>query len=178
MSADITLSVTHATTYRYASPVETAQHLATIRPLDRPWQRVVSHRLSIDPAPSYETSHGDAFGNEVCYFSFDAPHDSLQLTSQTTVVLTPRWIGLDPFATRKWDDVAAELRYRAGGAYRPESEFVFASPNIALAPELRAYAAGSFPEGRPLLSGVRDLTHRIYEDFEYDPDASTRCRPS
>ena len=178
MSADVTLSVTHATTYRYASPVETAQHLATIRPLDRPWQRVVSHRLTIDPAPSYETSHGDAFGNEVCYFSFDAPHDSLQLTSETTVVLTPRWTALDPLATRAWDDVAAELRYRAGGAYRPESEFVFASPNIALAPELRAYALPSFAPGTPIVAGAIDLMHRIHADFAYEPRATAFDTPA
>lgn len=178
MSAEITLSVTHATTYRYASPVETAQHLATIRPLERPWQRVLSHRLRIDPAPSYETSHADAFGNEVCYFSFDAPHDSLQLTSETTVVLAPRWIGLDPFASRAWEDVAAELRYRAGGAYRPESEFVFASPNIALAPELRAYALPSFAPGTPLVAGAIDLMHRIHAEFAYKPQTTAFDTPA
>jgi transglutaminase-like putative cysteine protease len=178
VSAEITLSVTHATTYRYASPVETAQHLATIRPLERPWQRVLSHRLSIDPAPSYETSHADAFGNEVCYFSFDAPHDSLQLTSETTVVLAPRWIGLDPFASRAWEDVAAELRYRAGGAYRPESEFVFASPNIALAPELRAYALPSFAPGTPLVAGAIDLMHRIHAEFAYKPQTTAFDTPA
>lgn len=178
MSADVRLSVSHVTTYRYSMPVETAQHLATIRPLACPWQRVVSYRVSIDPAPSYETSHVDAFGNEVRYFSFDAPHDHLRVTSEATVVLTRRWGALVPGATPSWDSVAADLRYRAGAAYRPESEFVFASPNITLASELRDYALPSFAPGTPLVEGAIDLMHRIHADFAYKPQATTFDTPA
>lgn len=178
MSGEIRLSVSHATTYRYSVPVETARHLATIRPRDCPWQRVIFHRVCIDPLPSYEKSHVDAFGNEVRYFSFDAPHDYLQVTSETTVALTPRWTGLDASATRAWDDVAAGLCYRAGGAYMPESEFVFASPNIALAPELSVYARPSFAPGTPLVAGAIDLMHRIHADFAYRPQTTAFDTPA
>jgi len=178
MSADVRLSITHETTYRYSTPVETAQHLATIRPLECPWQRVVSHRLRIDPAPSYETSHIDAFGNEVRYFSFDAPHDHLSVTSESTVVLTPRWGSLVASATPAWEELAAALRFRAGGAYIPESEFVFASPNIALAPELHDYALASFPPGTPLVAGAIDLMHRIHADFAYQPQTTAFDTPA
>jgi transglutaminase-like putative cysteine protease len=178
MSADVSLSVSHVTTYRYSMPVETAQHLAAIRPLECPWQRVMSYRLSIDPAPSYETSHVDAFGNEVHYFSFDAPHDFLTVTSESTVELTRRWDALVPSATLPWDRVADELRYRAGAVYLPESEFVFASPNIALAPELRDYALPSFAPGTPLVEGAIDLMHRVHADFAYKPQATTFDTPA
>ena len=178
MSAEITLSVSHVTSYSYSMPVETAQHLATIRPLDCPWQRVTSHRLRIEPAPSYETTHVDAFGNEVRYFSFDTPHDYLRVTSETTVVLTPRWVGLAPEATPAWEDVAAQLRYRAGGVYLPESEFVFASPNIALSPDLREYALPSFAPGTPIMAGAIDLMHRIRAEFAYEPQATAFDTPA
>lgn len=178
MSAEVRLSVSHTTTYRYSTPVETALHLATVRPLDRPWQRVVTHHVSIDPAPSYETARIDAFGNEVRYFSFDAPHESLLVTSETTVVLTPRWDALDASATPTWEDVAAQLRFRAGGPYRPESEFVFASPNIELAPELRDYALPSFAPGVPIVAGAIDLMHRIHAGFTYEPQATAFDTPA
>lgn len=178
MGAEVSLLVSHVTTYRYSVPVETAQHVATIRPLECPWQRVVSYRWSIDPTPSYETSHIDAFGNEVRYFSFDAPHDSLRVTSETAVVLTRRWDALVPSAAPAWDRVAAELRYRAGAEYIPESEFVFASPNIALASELREYALPSFTPGTPLIEGAIDLMHRIHADFAYKPQATTFDTPA
>ncbi|GLU30541.1 transglutaminase family protein [Trinickia caryophylli] len=178
MSREITLSVSHATTYRYSMPVETAQHLATIRPLANAWQRIVSHSERIEPAPAYETSHIDAFGNEVLYFSFDTPHESLSLTSETTVVLSPRWQGFDPGATPAWEEVAHALGYRAGGQYLPETEFVFASPNVALGPALRTYALESFVPGAPLAAAAIDLMHRIHAEFAYDPQATAFDTPA
>lgn len=172
------LAVTHRTTYRYSTLVETAQHLATIRPLDLPWQRVLAHRECIEPSPSYQTSRRDAFGNEVLYFSFDAPHDYLQMTSVTSVLLSPRYASLDAHDTPAWEDVARLLRYTAGGAFHPESEFCFASPNIDLLPELRAYALESFAPGTPVLAGAIDLMHRIHADFAYRPSATAFDTPA
>ena len=77
-TAQTILSVSHRTTYRYSTFVETAQHLATIRPLECEWQRVISHEETIEPQPSYLHSRVDAFGNDVLYFTLDAPHERLQ----------------------------------------------------------------------------------------------------
>ena len=172
------LSVMHRTTYRYSTLVETAQHLATIRPLELPWQRVLAHRECIEPTPSYQTSRHDAFGNEVLYFSFDAPHDYLQMTSETTVLLSPRYASLDIAATPAWEDVAHALRYTAGGAFDAQSEFCFASPNIALLPELRAYALQSFAPGVAVAAGAIDLMHRIHADFTYETTATAFDTPA
>ncbi|MCX4163510.1 MULTISPECIES: transglutaminase family protein [Paraburkholderia] len=178
MTTATVLSVSHRTAYRYSTPVETAQHLATIRPLACPWQRVVSHTEQIEPTPSYLNSRIDAFGNDVLYFSLDAPHESLQMTSETVVRLSPRWHALDPDATPAWEEVAERLRFRAGGEFFPESEFCFASPNIVLLPALRAYALPSFAPGTPLVAGAIDLMHRIHADFEYRPATTTFDTPA
>ncbi|PMX35876.1 transglutaminase, partial [Pseudomonas sp. FW301-21B01] len=95
------------------------------------------------------------------------PHERLQLVSETTVALTPRWTDLDPLATPEWEDVADALRFRVGGQFRRETEFCFASPNIVPRPSLRDYALSSFPPGTPIAAGAIDLMHRIHEDFEY-----------
>ncbi|MGC2038046.1 transglutaminase N-terminal domain-containing protein, partial [Paraburkholderia caledonica] len=105
-NAPVVLSVSHRTTYHYSTYVETAQHLATIRPIVCAWQRVVSHDERIEPRPSYLNSRIDAFGNDVLYFALDTPHERLQLVSETTVALTPRWADLDPQATPAWEEVA------------------------------------------------------------------------
>ncbi|WP_114809977.1 transglutaminase family protein [Paraburkholderia kururiensis] len=178
MSGDVVLTVSHHTVYRYSTLVETAQHLATIRPLTCAWQRVMAHSERIEPEPSYRTSRVDAFGNDLLYFSFDSPHDYLKMTSETTVLLSPRWASLDPDATPPWEEVAQALRFRAGGAFHPETEFCFASPNIALLPELRAYAQRSFTPDMPLAAGAIDLMHRVYADFEYKPAATTFDTPA
>jgi transglutaminase-like putative cysteine protease len=175
---DTVLAVTHRTTYRYSTPVEIAQHLATIRPLHCPWQQVISHTERIEPVPSYVHSRVDAFGNDVLYFSLDAPHERLSMTSETTVRLTPRWSTLDADATPPWEDVAQRLRYRAGGSFHLESEFCYASPNISLDHELRDYAQASFDAGTPLVAGAIDLMHRIHADFEYRPSATEFDTPA
>jgi transglutaminase-like putative cysteine protease len=176
--AQTLLSVSHRTTYHYSTLVETAQHLATIRPLACSWQRVVAHTERIEPSPSYLHSRIDAFGNDVLYFALDAPHERLQMVSETTVQLTPRWRDLDPDATPVWEEVADSLRFRAGGVCHPQVEFCFGSPNVALKPSLRDYALRSFRPGTPIVAGAIDLMHRIYADFDYKPSATMFDTPA
>ncbi|SAL77086.1 transglutaminase-like superfamily protein [Caballeronia terrestris] len=172
------LSVSHRTTYRYSTFVETAQHLATIRPQNTAWQRVIAHEESIEPEPSYINSRVDAFGNDVLYFSLESPHRSLQMLSETTVELTPRWASLDPAATPAWETIAASTRFSAGAPFLPETEFCFASPNIGLRQDLQDYGRESFAEGRPLAEGAIDLMHRIHADFAYRPMSTSYDTPA
>jgi transglutaminase-like putative cysteine protease len=159
--------VLHRTTYHYSTFVETAQHLATIRPISNEAQAVLQHAERIEPEPSYLRSRVDTFGNEVVYFALDTPHDLLQLTSETTVRLRHRWSGFEPERTLPWEQVAEAMRYRAAAPFRAESEFCFASPYIVLHPSLRAYALESFKPGMPVAQGALDLMHRIHAEFEY-----------
>jgi transglutaminase-like putative cysteine protease len=178
MTGPTTLAVSHKTTYLYSAPVATAQHLATIRPLACAWQKIVSHNEYIDPDPTYRTSRIDAFGNDVLYFSLDTPHETLCMTSETVVQLSPRWDTLDASTTPAWEQVAGRLRYRAGTTYYPESEFCFASPNVVPSPELRAYAQPSFPPGTPIAEGAIDLMHRIHADFKYETTSTAFDTPA
>jgi transglutaminase-like putative cysteine protease len=178
MSRTTALCITHETTYRYSTVVETAQHLATIRPLACAWQQIAFHRESIKPDPSYMSSRIDAFGNDVIYFSLDTPHESLCMTSETVVELSPRWDMLDASTTPPWETVAERLRYRAGAAFYPESEFCFASPNVVPSPELRAFALPSFSPDTPIALGAIDLMHRIHADFDYEPSSTAFDTPA
>ncbi|WP_250469370.1 MULTISPECIES: transglutaminase family protein [unclassified Caballeronia] len=173
-----TLAVTHRTTYRYSTPVEIAQHLAVIRPLHCPWQQVIAHTERIEPVPSYVHSRVDAFGNDVLYFSLDAPHERLSMTSETTVRLVPRWNAFDPAETPPWEKVVQRLQYHAGARFFAESEFCYASPNIALDQALREYGAQSFEADTPLVVGAIDLMHRIHADFEYRPSSTAFDTPA
>lgn len=174
----LVLSVLHRTTYHYEAPVELARHLATIRPLSCSWQRVVAHVERIDPEPSYQNNRMDAFGNDVLYFSIDRPHDSLDVTSETTVEMLPRWSMLDARATPAWEDVAQALRFHAGGRFLPESEFCFDSPYISQSVALREFALPSFAPGMPLVAGAIDLMHRIHAEFEYEPSSTDFDTPA
>jgi transglutaminase-like putative cysteine protease len=54
---------------------------------------------------------------------------------------------------------------------------VFDSPYVPNSPALLAYAAPSFPSGRPLLDAVGELTRRIYQEYTYDPTATAVHTP-
>ncbi|HMP07581.1 MAG TPA: transglutaminase family protein, partial [Lacipirellulaceae bacterium] len=47
--------------------------------------------------------------------------------------------------------------------------FLVPTQRVALSPELTAYAAVSFPPGRPVVDALRDLTARIHREFRFDP---------
>jgi transglutaminase-like putative cysteine protease len=162
-----TLTVLHRTIYHYSTFVETAQHLATIRPVSNAAQEVLQHAERIEPEPSYLRSRVDTFGNEVVYFALDTPHEILQLTSETTVRLRHRWTGFEPGRTLPWEQIAEAMRYRAAAPFSAESEFCFASPYIVLHPSMHAYALESFKPGMPVAQGALDLMHRIHAEFEY-----------
>jgi transglutaminase-like putative cysteine protease len=174
----VTLTITHRTVYRYAMPVEIAQHQAVIRPLACPWQQILAHHERIDPEPSYMRSRIDAFGNEVLYFSLERPHDTLEMVSETTVQLQPRWRMLNPYATPPWEEVVHGLRFHVGGGFPAESEFCFPSPYIGRSAALRDYALPSFAPGAPVLAGAINLMHRIHADFAYLPASTTFDTPA
>jgi transglutaminase-like putative cysteine protease len=173
-----TLDVHHVTTYQYEWPVEHAQQRAVVTPPSYPWQAVGAHRTDVDPAPSHQHMRTDAFGNNVLHFMLDVPHESMRLTTCSTVTLTPRWATFDAARSTPWEAAAEMLRYRAGQPFHPETEFVYASPNVALDPGLRDYALQSFGPGVTVAAGAIDLMHRIHADFEYHSEITEVHTPA
>ena len=53
------------------------------------------------------------------------------------------------------------------------AHYLFASRQVSLDPEIRTYAAASFPAGRPLLAAATDLMRRIKADFVYEIGATS-----
>nr|WP_281380048.1 transglutaminase family protein [Nocardioides ginsengisegetis] len=53
------------------------------------------------------------------------------------------------------------------------TDFALASGQAPHHPEAAAYAAASFPDGRPVGEAVTDLVRRIHADFAYDKTATT-----
>jgi transglutaminase-like putative cysteine protease len=160
------LRVTHETTTHYAARVAVACHVAHLVPRDSPRQQVRDFELEIDPPPSHHTTASDAFGNTRACFALYKAHDMLRVrsTSRVHLAVPPP---PDPATSAPWEEVATLLQYHAGAPFEPAAEFVYASPFVPLLPELRHYAAASFPPARPLLAGAVDLMRRIHADFHY-----------
>ncbi len=170
------LRVVHRTGYVYSEPVSTSHHEAHLAPRDGEGRRTLVHDVAITPSPSLRRERFDYFGNRALHFSLREPHRSLEVVTTSVVDLTP----LDPpslSASPPWelvrDRVSQDRRRDLLDAYG----FVFDSPLVKSTPALRDYAAPSFPPGRPMLEGVRELTSRIRSDFVYDAEATDVSTP-
>jgi len=171
------LRVVHETTYRYAPRVDIAYHLACLMPQSGHAQQVADAEIAIEPTPAQQTTSADAFGNLRTWFALFTPHDVLRVRAESRVVVTPRFEGLDPEASARWETVRSALRYRVKAPFWPATDFLYASPFVPVLDELRAYAEDSFPAGRRLIAGAIDLMHRIHADFEYRPASTSISTP-
>lgn len=173
----VVLDVMHDTTYRYASEVALAHHIAYLRPAASPHQQVETFRIGVSPKPFVQRLTVDVFGNGRFYFSLDVPHSRLAVRAVSRVRLTTRYDDFDAAGTLAWRDVVHCLGYRVGGRYVPQNEFSFPSPYIPRHRELGSYAAASFPKDVSVADGAIDLMHRIHRDFRYDSDSTEISTP-
>jgi transglutaminase-like putative cysteine protease len=171
------LDVMHDTTYRYATDVALAHHLAYLRPAETAHQHLESFRVGVSPQPFVERLSRDVFGNVRFYFSLDVPHPKLAVRAVSRVRVAQRFDDFDPASTAPWREVCESLRYHAGAPHVPQVEFAFPSPYIPRHRELGTYAAASFTRDRTIAEGALDLMHRIHRDFKYDSDSTEVSTP-
>lgn len=168
--------VEHTTSYAYSEPVPVCHNEIHLVPRGLPRQRILSNSITVKPQPSSLSTHTDAFGNTVGYFSIQEPHEQLTVASSSSVeVLAPEpWQQLPE---RGWDLLREHLDRATGPEALQAKQFRFESPLVRTLEPLAAWASDIFPPGRPWAEAVVDLTRRIYRDFVYDPTATTTSTP-
>ena len=169
------LHVLHETAYDYAPMVRTAQHMAHLKPAHDARQQLLSHQLTVDPAPVQRSEARDAFGNVRSFFSLEYAHEFLRVQADSLVQTSTV---AEPADSLPWEQAAERMRYHRAARYDAAAEFAFASPYVPRHEAFVAYARASFPEGRPLLEAARDLTRRIHRDFEYVTTATDVNTPA
>ncbi|RZI81464.1 MAG: transglutaminase family protein [Rubrivivax sp.] len=171
------LSVEHETRYRYAHGVQMAQHIACLRPLSDEGQVLEQFEMSVSPTPAQHSTRRDAFGNSRAYFALNAAHTELKVVARSQVLVKARYEGLDPTQGATCGQVRELLTYRAEAPFESASEFAYASPYVPLHDELRAYAAESLQDDRPLAEAATELMSRIHADFTYAPASTDISTP-
>lgn len=166
--------IAYTVTYGYTAPVPFGQHLLRVEPVNRAGQQVRRVALDITPAPTEETDGLDFFGNKQRAVTVTRPHDTFTVDMIADVVVDRKpWPVDDPGrAGPPWESVReAALATGDAGPAAP-AHFLFPSRRVDLADPITAYAAESFPTGRPVLAGAWDLTRRITAEFDYEPGAT------
>ena len=177
-SSDMTLlAVEHLTHYAYAAPVDLAQHLAYLRPLDDGVsQHVEMFDLTIDPPPAYQRPDRDGFDNARLAFTLVAPHRELSVRAGARVRVSAAE-PLDPRVTATWESVRERLRFAAGAPFEPAAEFAVPSPYVPRLAALREWAAPSFVADRPVAEVAIDLMDRLHREFTYRSASTTLDTP-
>jgi transglutaminase-like putative cysteine protease len=169
--------IIHRTLYKYSDLVTASRHTARLVPRTSQGQTCERSRIVIEPAPTSRRDFHDYFGNSICSFAIQEPHRSFSVTARSRVRFLPDDAVQDLTPSPAWEDVAAAFRDPVAPRMVEPYQFVFDSPMLSATPALAAYARESFPKGTPILAGAADLTRRIYEEFEYDPVATTIATP-
>ncbi len=174
----VTYHIVHETSYEYAVPVRLSHQVLRLTPRSLPWQTCTSHTINILPAPQNVTCFFDSFGNALQSLSLDQDHSSLEVHAESWVEILSR-----PFLieTPPWEQVAETMSYRAGRLLSPDmleaSCFLFESSHVRIKREFARYAAECFVPGHSLLDGVGNLMRRIFNEFTFDPLATTVSTP-
>lgn len=160
-----TYRIRHSTTYTYDADVTGSYGQFHLRPRDLPWQRCLSHEISIDPAPSGLSEHADLYGNAKSYFHVTEPHRRLVVTAVSRVEVAEQRLDPDRLAL-PWE--------RARPAEQPgdpdawlAADFTFPSPYVEVPAGIGEYLRPSFTPGRPLGEAAVEFMHRVHEDFTY-----------
>jgi transglutaminase-like putative cysteine protease len=166
----------HTTIYDYVEPVSLCHNVLHLTTRNGPWQSRRLAELRISPPPSVMAERIDYFGNTATFATIEEPHRKLSVTAINVAEITP----LRPPQSDEsppWETVQDQLRSDLSPDFVAASQFVFDSPYVPIDDRFAAYAAPSFPQGRPILEAVLDLTSRIHAEFRYDPTATTLATP-
>jgi transglutaminase-like putative cysteine protease len=179
------LQITHETHYDYTPAVDTAQHIAMLRPRASAQQTLISHTLRVDPEPHTFTPVVDVFGNTRVFFDLLQTHSHLTVVADSVLAtLAPAMPSLQAWRS-PWEAACQPFRYQAGAGYDSAVEFTFPSPLCPLTDGTDAqinpyvnYAAQSFPPGVPWLTAVCNLMQRIHRDFIFSTDSTQVNTPT
>jgi transglutaminase-like putative cysteine protease len=79
--------------------------------------------------------------------------------------------------TLPWESVRDMMVKEKSPATLEACRYLYASPHVTCFPDLEAYARISFTPARPQLDATLELTHRIFDEFEFDGKATDISTP-
>jgi transglutaminase-like putative cysteine protease len=164
--------VTHTTRYKYEAPVSQCLNEVRLIPRTLPTQRVSVSSIQVDPAPAFVYNRKDYFGNDVSTFGVFETHESLTATAMSVVDVEPARLG-ENGSPLSWQEVREKIAAQADEECLAASEFIYTSPYVPLFPDLVTYTSELFSPNRLLIDVVKDLSHRIHEDFKYEPQSTS-----
>lgn len=165
--------VRHRTQYSYEEDVTASFERAMLRPRETAQQRVLEHSVFIQPSPDVLDESVDAFGNYTHYVEISTPHTELVVLKSAVVEI--EWPEKDLAALDRWTVGSAAEAIRGDAAVDAFdlSAYTLPSRMVTFDRDVRAFAVGLLPEGKPLGEAIGDVYRQIYAGFEYKQGATS-----
>jgi len=168
--------IRHLTLYEYGSAVTYSHCALRLLPANGPGQKVLSSNLRIAPLPAQKIERLCFFGNRLTILTIETAHHELSVEVTASVGID-RSDPDDLFQTEAIEAVREEAFGSSCLDRDSPAHFLHPSRLVAVSDPVTDYARKSFPAGRPVLDGAKELTRRIKADFKYDTKATVVSTP-
>jgi transglutaminase-like putative cysteine protease len=168
--------VVHVTKYQYSGEVSLSHNQMRLSPRILDHQLVELPRITISPEPTLQRTWVDTFGNRTHFFSIEQSHQEMEVRAES--IVERHAPGSLRSRTHSWEEIASKTGRPRTPPDREAAQFAFDSRYAKSSQGVRDFAEPSFFGGRNLIEAVTDLTARIFEDFEYDPQATQISTPT
>ncbi len=168
--------IRHLTLYEYGSAVTYSHCALRLLPADSPGQTVLSSQLRITPEPAQTAERTCFFGNRLTILTIEMAHRELAVEVTAAIEIDRS----DPdslLLTQPFETVREEAFATASLDKDSPAHFLYPSRLVPLLDPVSDYARDSFPPGRPVLDGAKELMRRIKADFKYDTKATVVSTP-
>ena len=152
--------INHKTTYAYAVPVHQSFHLLHLAPRVVAHQKVIRHRIVIDPAPGIRWDGVDYFGNPFSVLNMEVEHTELVVRSESLIDVSaaPK---ISPAESTKWNAMAGRDGSLSINANKDIWHFAAGSRHAPALPEL-ADVCAPVVSRRSADHGRRSRPHTAY----------------
>ncbi len=169
--------VQHTTSYSYLEPVSLCHNIARLVPRNTREQFCNNTSIRITPEPDRINEYEDFFGNKVIYFSIEKEHWELTVNVTSEVQRTASGqMKMPVYHNATIQDVQKEISELKNDSLEIK-QYLFETPMTPIDEDILLYASKSFTKERSVFEAAKDLTERIYKDFEYKPGHTTISTP-
>lgn len=169
--------IKHITEYLYSDRVSHCFNVAHMIPRNTLRQQSLNTRVRVNPDTAYSAKREDYFGNVAYHFEIQRPHKKLIITASSEVDTSAQSAEPELDLGVSCEQARALLSNAKDAETLFAREFMLDSSMVKSMRAVQDFARPSFDDERPLLSCVRDLTHRIFTEFTYCPESTTIATP-
>ncbi len=158
--------------YEYDTQASGGRHVIRVLPVSIPGrQRLMAGSVNLEPKPDERVDNVDFFNNPAASVVLRQSHEGFDIHMHARVAVEQVAMSADfsPLLAQLPDDLAANWSLDANSPHH----FTGASPRLQEDSAIAAWARKSAGENQTIRSIAIDICKRIYDDFEYDPKATT-----